>query len=764
LDHPDLIDKPAGQAENQNTQQPSAPTVTTGPQPNWGWAVDHLAQGLLWLHPATLAVEQTNRQADLWLGRGNPHHPPKSLAQLLADLSLAQIRDRIPLVDERLAPRFVLETRVHPVQQPPFPALLTLLVSPCGRVLVEIRDISHERQLHDKLFTYQTQLEELVRQRAASLIKSNNKLQLMGRVFETALESILITDHQGIILRVNPAFTDMSGYSAAEVVGKQPNVLKSGHHDADFYRNMWQGLREQGRWTGEIWNRRKNGEAYPQHLSISAIYGKGRKVTHYVAVAHDISEWKRKEKEISSTASHDALTGLPNRKLFLDRLHQALRRAKRQHIQLALIFLDFDDFKRINDGLGHQIGDQMLIQFGSRVKAALREQDVVGRWGGDEFVVLLDPIEGHASILTAVERIRNKLSVPFEIEGKVLRLSTSMGISVYPEDGTSDQELVQHADLAMYQAKKRNKGGYHFFTPALQAQIQKKQELAKRLCADLKEGRLKSVYQGRFDLSTRDLIGLEALGRWHATDGSIRNPESFLNIAEEHNLLSAIDRNMVIQVLQDLQQFRTQTPFQGFVSVNLSVRSLMDEPFTQWLLERWKESTLPEGSLRLEIPEYELSLSVERLKPILERLSAAGMPVIMDHFGNGFFPLAQMASLPIAQLNLEKSLIQRLEVRPDIISVVNAYLSLAKALGLTATATGIETPGQFERLQQIECRQGQGEFLGCALTKEETLLFLTGHRELSPVQPERKNALPESSVPEMSVSGIQDSVVPETDE
>ncbi len=382
-------------------------------------------------------------------------------------------------------------------------------------------------------------------QDVTEITRVEEKLEVVEKVIETTIEGVMISDQNGVISYVNPAFTKMSGYSGDELIGKKPNIFKSLLHDQVFYREMWVTLIKTGHWHGEVWNRRKNGEIYPVKLTINAIGDLERREKRYACVYYDMTDIKRNELEIQYKAWHDALTGLPNRLLFYDRLNHTINRAKRNGDIFALLSIDLDNFKSINEGMGHPIGDLLLKDVSERLKACVRKGDTVSRLGGDEFTIILDRIDREPEAAVFAGRIVKTLSKPFRYRDEVMYSSVSLGIALYPANGETGESLLKNADTAMYHAKETGKNNYHFFTESLNEKLRHRVDLEKALRKAITGTEMEAYYQPIYSLNSSHVVGMEALVRWHQAEGRVILPADFIPLAEEKGFIVDIDKLMI---------------------------------------------------------------------------------------------------------------------------------------------------------------------------------------------------------------------------
>lgn len=540
---------------------------------------------------------------------------------------------------------------------------------------------------------------------------AEKQLRITAKVFDHAGEAIMVCDANGVIQTVNNAYVKISGYSREEAIGQPSNLLKSGRQSAEFYQKMWQSLAKNGFWHGEIWNKRKNGEIYPEWLTINRIDDEHGRTQHYVAIFTDISQLKDSQRKAEYLATHDPLTGLPNRTLFQDRLRHGLEQARRNKSRVALLFIDLDNFKTINDSLGHDVGDELLKQVALRLRGVVRDVDTVARLGGDEFTaVLLDCETDEADRVS--RRIVDELAASFEIGGRKLFVSASVGVAFYPDDGENSAELIKKADSAMYRAKELGRNRVEFFKSELHMRLLRQTALESGLREALRGEGLRLVYQPKFELSmTRRLAGAEALLRWHDPTLGDLSPAEFIPAAEASGLIVALDDYVVgllMTQLADWLQIGIKPPRIAF---NASPCSLREPHFAERLLERAEQAGVPGALLQLEITEGALMENSERVLNNLHRLHEAGVRVSVDDFGTGYSSLGYLKRLSIDELKIDKSFVDGLGQDKEDEAIVRTVLGMARALDLTTVAEGIETDLQLNWLMQMGCDIGQGYFL-----------------------------------------------------
>ena len=566
-------------------------------------------------------------------------------------------------------------------------------------------------------YAYVDQLRTALMARDVALRTSADYLRLAHKVIDASLDGIMITDHDGIIQSVNPSFCNITGYSLQEVVGQSPRLLSSGLHQTEFYRNMWQVLLQHGHWQGEIWNKRKNGELYPQWLTITAIRNEQQQISQFAAIFSDITERKQQEQKIHQLAYIDELTGLANRRMFFDRLQLSLANAHRHNHQLAVLFLDLDLFKRINDTLGHQAGDQALKEVARRISETVREGESVARLGGDEFTILLPEISQTDPLECLARRLIKQIEKPVRLLDQEFFLTTSIGIAVYPQDGVNAEQLVKHADVAMYQAKNSGRNQYCFYHASAGQQNVDELKLEQALREALRLQQLDVYYQPKFTLDSQQLVGLEALVRWQHPQLGVMSPALFIPLAEKLGLISTLGEQVLQRVCLQLTQWHNCTiP----VSVNISALQLADSEFVTRLHHIIRLADVPPQRIELELTESCLiPEQAEQTQYQLTQLKALGFKLSIDDFGTGYSALSYLRRLPIDTLKIDQSFVRDLPDNPGACQIVSAIIAMAKALGLDVIAEGIEHQQQLEFLRQAGCNQGQGYLVSAPRPAQE---------------------------------------------
>ncbi len=545
------------------------------------------------------------------------------------------------------------------------------------------------------------------------------RLALAGQVFETASEGIMLTDAQNRIISVNPAFEVITGYPAAEVLGKDPKLLNAGLQAPDHYKAMWHGLQRDGRWEGEVWNRRKSGEPFAQRLSVSIIRDEWGHIKRHLAMFSDVTTQKRQAEEIEHQAGHDSLTGLPNRRLLADRMAQAIARAQRQSGQVGIMMLDLDGFKHINDTLGHRLGDLLLIETARRLVHCVRESDTVARVGGDEFMMVLPEIQGQNDLQTLAAKINDHIGEPFHIEGKDLFVSGSMGLTLFPDDGVNADVLLANADTAMYRAKSEGKNTYRFFTQDMQQQALERLRLENGLRRAMREGEFVLYYQPVIELSTGALVKAEALIRWRDPERGLVEPIEFIPVAEDTGLILPVGAWVLQTAVRQAAQWKSQAPSGFRVGINLSASQFQRGDCAALLNEILKAEVADPGQLVVEITESVFIGDKGDAKRQLIEMKSLGIQVAIDDFGTGFSSLSYLKHFPIDTLKIDQSFVSGIPGDAEDIALIEAMISMSRALGLDVIAEGIETEAQRSFLIASGCRYGQGYLVGRPVPADE---------------------------------------------
>jgi len=538
---------------------------------------------------------------------------------------------------------------------------------------------------------------------------AEKQLFLAQQVFDTTTEAIMVSGANEKIISVNPAFTNITGYEKEEVLGQSPQILKSGKHDSLFYKKMWHQLLTDGHWAGEIWNRNKSGELYPEWLSITVIYDSMGNIEQYVSIFSDITQHKQAEQLIEYQANYDALTGLPNRNLFNDRLATALKVAQREQGCLALLFIDLDRFKWINDTLGHRAGDILLKQTATRLTSVLRDSDSVSRLGGDEFTVILTDLDNELDSELIAEKILEQLAQPYQLDDQEVYVTGSIGITVFPSDGETAEQLYRNADNAMYAAKDAGRNQFSFFTTEMQKQAETRLVLLNELRQGINNKEFELYYQPVINIDDNSLYGAEALIRWNNPRRGLISPFDFIPLAEETGLIQPLGAWVVEQALQQLKQWN-DAGYSMQIAVNKSSKQFHTDECAADLHNRMKALGIDYGQLTIEITETVLMEEQEGILQLLQDYRAAGVSISLDDFGTGYSSLSYLRQFPFDVLKIDRSFIMDVTENEDDASLVEAIILMGHKLGLRVVAEGVETDEQRQFLAQRKCDLLQGYF------------------------------------------------------
>ncbi|HEY3431106.1 MAG TPA: EAL domain-containing protein [Rhodocyclaceae bacterium] len=547
------------------------------------------------------------------------------------------------------------------------------------------------------------------------LREQSRRLRLSARVFASATEGIIITDVNGKILDVNDAFSTVTGYSRGDVMGKNPSLLQSGRHGVQFYKQMWRSLEATGQWQGEIWNRRKNGEVFPEWLTITAGAEPGinqQQVSHYVAIFSDITRRKKNEAEIYQLAFYDPLTELPNRRLLMDRLRHVISSRGSSNGYAALLFIDIDNFKTLNDVRGHDVGDLLLVEIAQRLRASVREADTVARLGGDEFVVMLEglnlePEQAATQAKVAGEKIHLALNRPYQLKDFEHYSSCSIGISMLSH-GIGADEVLKRADTAMYEAKAAGRNALRFFDPAMQSALETRASMETDLHRAVEEKQFVLYYQIQVD-ANRKALGAEALIRWSHPQHGVVLPSEFIPLAEETGMIHAIGNWVLETACEQLKAWQADAETRDLVlAVNVSAKQFGSDEFVDQVESLLLSSGIVPSRLKLEITESMLLGNVEKVISTMRQLKALGISFSMDDFGTGYSSLQYLKRLPLDQIKIDQSFVRDIAADNNDRAIVRTIIAMAQSMNLTVIAEGVETEVQRQVLANKGCGNYQG--------------------------------------------------------
>jgi diguanylate cyclase (GGDEF)-like protein/PAS domain S-box-containing protein len=545
----------------------------------------------------------------------------------------------------------------------------------------------------------------LFRQRKAA----EQELRRAATVFNNTDEGIIVTNAEADTILINNAFTVITGYKPEDVLGNNPRFLQSGRHDAAFYKTMWDILKRDGQWRGEIWNKRKNGDIYPAWENINVVQDAQGRVTNYVAIFSDISVLKESEERLAHLAHHDNLTGLPNRLRFIANMEQAIEGAKRHKHKVALIFLDLDRFKDINDTLGHNVGDELLKTIAERLKSCVRAEDTVARMGGDEFTVVLTEVAHAEDAGLIADKIVKIVRNPVTVSGETIATSASVGISIFPDDALECEGMVKAADSAMYHAKAMGKNSFQFFTADLASRTFEHALIEKGLRCALESGELELYYQPQVSLVDGKIVGVEALIRWNHPERGQLLPDTFIHVADDSNLIDAISEWVLRKALGDYEKWSKNGSIGPRIAVNITGRQITKEQSIKHILSVLEELAPAPNVLQLDLEITETALErTERTINIINTLKNRGVMFAIDDFGTGHSSLSRLKQLPVDALKIDRSFICDIADEGDDKAIAAAIIAMAHSLGLRVIGEGVETKPQLDVLRALDCDEIQG--------------------------------------------------------
>ncbi|QKI88457.1 EAL and GGDEF domain-containing protein [Thiomicrorhabdus xiamenensis] len=554
--------------------------------------------------------------------------------------------------------------------------------------------------------------------------KNERKLSQASSIITNLAEGIMVTDDENRFISINPAFTRITGYSLQEVKGKSPNILYSGRHDENFYREMWDSLLDKGHWQGEVWNRRKNGEVYPQWLSISTIRDEKDMLLNYIGVFSDISAVKESEEELRFLAHHDALTSLPNRVLLNDRLEHALTHISRSKLNLAVLYLDLDHFKSINDSFGHPHGDLLLQVIASRLQQVLRKHDTVSRVSGDEFVILLEDLHSAEEAGVIAEKILDAISKPIMLDVNEVTVTASIGIAMAPADSNSPVLLLKNADTALYRAKDQGRNNFEFFSSEMSASSFETLFMLNGLYKALDNEEFVVYYQPQVDMVENRLTGVEALVRWNHPEMGLVPPDRFIPLAEDSGVILKLGEWVLRTACRQMKSWLEQGVAVDYIAVNISGRQLIDKNLLNVVRSALQEANIDGRYIELEVTET-LVMKETSYSNVIDELKALGVRISIDDFGTGYSSLVRLKYLPIDKLKIDMSFIQGVPEDEDDTNITRTIINLAQGMNLNVIAEGVESEKQAEFLLQQQCRYVQGYLYSRPLPAKELEVWMT---------------------------------------
>jgi diguanylate cyclase (GGDEF)-like protein/PAS domain S-box-containing protein len=578
---------------------------------------------------------------------------------------------------------------------------------------------SNTGKLVDELVT----ANEVLQAQNAALVRENKELSIVASIFHSQ-EGMLITDAHLSIVRVNQAFTEITGYRSEEVLYKKPNILSSGRHDKAFYKHMWQCLNNQDKWEGKIWNRRKNGDVYAQYLSIAVVYDALGSVANYVATMTDITKGRAAKEKIANLAYYDPLTQLPNRRLFLDRLSQEIESNSRDGSRAALLFIDLDRFKNLNDTLGHHLGDLLLEQLASRLVSCVRKKDLVARLGGDEFFLLLTNLNGSeiecaTRAKAFADKVMASFDTPFLLDEQPYSITASIGLTVLSEDLTSIDMVLKQADIAMYQAKANGRNAVCFFEKKMQDDITQYVKLERELITAIELAQFELFYQVQVDDKQKP-IGAEALIRWNHPELGLVAPGYFIELAEETGMIVPLGQWVLEAACKQLKAWESIPQMRDLtLAVNISSKQFHQDDFVSHVKYIVKQHGIHPALLKLELTETAFTNNIESLIASMNALKGIGIQLELDDFGTGYSSLQYLKRLPLEQLKIDQSFVREIEFNENDKQIVQTIISMAQNLQLKVIAEGVETENQKQNLLDSGCQRFQGYLFGRPLPADE---------------------------------------------
>ena len=562
---------------------------------------------------------------------------------------------------------------------------------------------------------------DITRQREADI-----ELKLAARVLDNSNDAVAIIDLDFNFIKVNPAFTRVTGYAPEEVIGKSSSILDSGRYSKDFSNHVREAVHQRGEWQGEIWERRKNGDLYLSDLHLSTVTDENGKRTHIVAVFSDVTRRRKFEEELRYLANYDILTGLPNRTLFIERLSHSVTKARRHESTLAVFFIDLDNFKQVNDSLGHAIGDMLLKQVSARLGHVFREDDTVARLGGDEFTVIVEDIDGEAEAAELASCLLEEFAVPVELDGHELNVTPSIGIAMFPRDGQGGEALIKNADTAMYAAKERGRNAFVFYDESMGDSALGRLQLENLLRKAIERNELVVHYQPKVNLESGRISGVEALVRWNSEERGLVMPDEFIAVAEERGMIREIGEWVLRRACADIALLDESGNAGLPIAVNLSARQTMEPQLVDTVTAALDDAGIESHRLQLELTESLIMENAGETIKVLEALRDRGVQLVVDDFGTGYSSLSYLKRLPVDQIKVDKSFVQDVLHDEFAVAIIRAIVAMARSLRLLVTAEGVEQQAQLELLRELGCTEVQGFLYAPPMPLDELKEFLAG--------------------------------------
>ena len=538
--------------------------------------------------------------------------------------------------------------------------------------------------------------------------KAEEALRLAKYVTDNTSEGVVVCDTTPTVIEVNPAYCEIMGYSREEILGQNPGFTKSGRHDKAFFAEMWRELSETGKWSGDIWDRRKNGEIFPKFLRINTVYNELNQPLYYIGVFSDVTRLKEAEEKLSELAFSDPLTKLPNRALFHERLEQEIQGCKRRGSKLAVFFLDLDRFKDINDTFGHASGDSLLIEVGKQIRSSVRAVDTVARMGGDEFTVIISDVKDETVVANIATHVIEAIKKVVNVKGKEVVSRASVGISFYPKDGKTVDALMRHADMAMYKAKENGGDSFSFYSEQMNIESARRLLLESEMRHGIENNQFIPYFQSIMDLNSNTLVGMEALARWQHPGNGLVLPGEFIPLAEDNGYIIPIGRSLMREACRQVRQWQISSSLPLKISVNLSGRQIKSLELRKDIESCLYESGLSPDSLTLEVTESMMMGNVDDAVKLFGDLRSAGLKIAIDDFGTGYSSLSQLKRFPVNSLKIDQSFVKDIQTDASSRTIIQTIISMADSMGLDVVAEGVETYDQLDFIKGLGCRFVQG--------------------------------------------------------